>query len=352
MTKQFLRNVEVRIIGTNDTLVLNQGLDTVFEVRKDRSTVPNEAVIGIKNLSTTTKKMIKSGMDIELHVGYDVEKVLLARMTVESVQEDWQPPDSIFKIVCYDGIRYLRDKNITLSFKENVSVRSAIIAIIKQLNINVKTTDVDLNVIMKSGYSHTGKASQALDDVLDYVGAKWGIVNNTLIITKINTQLGQPVLKISPQNGLIQVPQRVETSIVTERLMRVLQPTKAKKSKARKKASKPTPQEAQDFSSLLVKKYRDLLPTTTTKKKKVKRTVGRKTGAVRVKRFKETIVKVKETAEGVDLTMLLRPQLNPFDAIEVNSRGFNGVYIIDEVEHVGGNRTSEFYTKVKAYERK
>ena len=349
MTKQFLRNVEVRIIGENDTLVLNQGLDTVFEVRKDRSTTPNEAYVLIKNLSPNTKKMVKVGRDIELYVGYDIEKVLLARMTIESVQEDWQPPNSLFKIVCYDGIRYLRDKNITLSFKENVSVRSAILGIIKQLNIAVKTTNVDLNVIMKSGYSHTGKASQALDDVLDYVGAKWGIINNTLIITKINTQLGEPVLKISPSNGLIQVPQRIESSIVTERLMRVLKPTKAKKSKARKAKSNPSKQEVDNVSSLIVAKYRDLIPTT--QKKKVKRAVSKKSGAVRVKRFKETIIKVKETAEGVDLTMLLRPQLNPFDAIEVSSRSFNGVYIIDEVEHIGGNRTSEFYTKVKAYER-
>lgn len=343
MTKQFLRNVEVHILSNNDTLVINKDLDVSFQIHKDRSTTPNEATIEIKNLSLNTKKTIKSGMDIELYVGYDTEKVLLARMTVDMVEEDWQPPDSIFKIVCFDGIRYLRDKNITLSFKENATVRSAIVAIVKQLGIAFRTTDVDLSVTMKSGYSHVGKASQALDDVLDYAGAKWGIINNTLIIAKINTQLGKPVLTISPDNGLIQVPQRIETSIVTERLMKVLKPSKPQKKKV------ATAQQTENASALIIAKFRkeNNLPAPNVPIQQK----GKKSGALRTKRFKETVVKLKETAEGVDLTMLLRPQLNPFDAIEVYSRNYNGVYIIDEVQHVGGNRTDEFYTKVKAYER-
>jgi hypothetical protein len=49
--------------------------------------------------------------------------------------------------------------------------------------------------------------------------------------------------------------------------------------------------------------------------------------------------------------MLLRPQLNPFDLIEVESRFVNGLYVIDQIEHVGSNTDGDFITRATVYER-
>jgi hypothetical protein len=283
MTKQFLRNVEVRIIGENDTLVLNQGLDTVFEVRKDRSTTPNEARVAIKNLSDTTRKFIQSNKGLEIYTGYDNELILLAKCDITRRATEWQPPDSITNIEGYDGLFALKNKRVVLGLADGATINQAVQSIAKQMGLKlIANAGIALKTPLKGGYTHTGTASQALDDLVGIVNASWGIVNNTLIFTLRGKALNETkVLTISPQNGLLAQPEVLDDTLVSERV----------------------------------------LP------KQIK-------------------------ATGYQITMLLRPQLNPFDLIEVQSNFVNGLFVVDTVEHLGGNRTGEFITRATIYERK
>ena len=51
----------------------------------------------------------------------------------------------------------------------------------------------------------------------------------------------------------------------------------------------------------------------------------------------------------MEMTMLLRPNINPFDKIRLESRFINGVYVVDKVQHDGANRDGDFTTRVTAY---
>lgn len=282
MTKQFLRNVEVRIIGESDTLVLNQGLDAVFEVRKDRSTVPNECRVAIKNLSDTSRQFIQSNKGLEIYTGYDDELVLLAKCDITRRVTEWQPPDSITNIEALDGLLALKNKRVVLGLADKATVNQAVQSIAKQMGLKLITNaSLELKTPLKGGYTHTGTASQALDDLASTVNASWGIVNNTLIFTVRGKALNQTtVLSISPENGLLAKPEVLDDTIISERIL--------------PKQIKP---------------------------------------------------------KGYQITMLLRPQLNPFDLIEVQSQFVNGLFVVDTVEHQGGNRTSEFITRATIYER-
>jgi hypothetical protein len=282
MTKQFLRNVEVRILGETDTLVLNRDLDVSFEVRKDRSTVPNEAIVSIRNLSEPTRQFIQANKSIELYTGYDTENVLLAKCDVTRRVTQWEPPDSITTIESYDGIYTITNKRVVLSLANGATIKQAIQSIAKQLGLKlILNADIELKTPLKGGYTHTGTAVQALDDLTSSVNASWGIINNTLVFTIRGKALNNTkTLTISPENGLLAQPEVLDDTIISERVLpKRIQP------------------------------------------------------------------------KGYNITMLLRPQLNPFDLIEVQSRFVNGLYVVDTVEHIGGNRTAEFITRATIYER-
>lgn len=282
MTKQFLRAVELKIIGERESLALSQGLDIEFNVRKDRSTAPNEAMVTIKNLGDSSRQFIQANKSLELYAGYDNQPALLAKCDITRRVTQWEPPDSITEIQCLDGFKALKDKRVTLGLADGATVGTAIKSIAKQMGLSLVANDqIAMQTPLKGGYTHAGTASQALDDLASIVDTSWGIVNNTLVFTKRGKAL-TPVktLVISPQNGLLAQPEVLDDTVVSERVL--------------PKQIKP---------------------------------------------------------KGYQLTMLLRPQLNPFDLIEVQSRFVNGLFVVDSVEHQGGNRTADFTTRATVYER-
>lgn len=335
MTLQFNRKIELRIIGATDTLIINKDLDLQFECKKDRSSTPNELIFRALNLSLDSRQFIRANGTIEIYTGYGDALDLLARVDVLKSITTFEPPNSITEITCMDGLKVLRDKEITLSFKAGVTVAHALSRIVAQMGIKSREIDIDLNIPLKSGYTHSGKATDALDDVLGYVKGVWGIVNNVLIITTRGKGVGQPVLKISPQNGLIGQPALTEDTFTYERILHV-DKTKKQRVKQAKQPKRLTKKEAK-------KRGVKYIPP-------LKRKVGKSKPVYKLVTVDvEKIDKEQETVDGVEFEMLLRPNVNPFDRIELESRFVNGIYVVDKVDHTGSTRGGDYLTRITAY---
>lgn len=315
MTLQFNRTIELRIVGKDDTLVVNRGLDIRFSCEKDRSSTPNALTIECLNLSEGTRNFIRANGRIELYTGYGESLDLLARMDVQKSITRYDPPNTITEITCLDGMTALRDKEIKLGFKGKATVAQAVASIVAQMGITSRQIDINLSVPMEAGYTHAGKATEALDDVLGIVKGVWGIVNNVLIITTRGKGIGNVVLTISAQNGLLGQPALTEDTFTYERTLH----------------AKPTGKEAPSTKGGIKYKQGASAP------------VHKSTSTAQ---SKET---VQETVEGVEMTMLLRPNINPFDKIEIESRFINGVYVVDKVQHDGANRDGDYISRVTAY---
>jgi len=282
MSQQFSRKIKIKVFSERETLELNPDLDISFTVRKDRSTSPNELTLSVTNLSDTSRQFIQAGRHLELYGGYSDQLALIAKCDIARRVTQWQPPDSVTEIQCLDGYLALKDKRITLGLADGATVSAALQSTSRQMGLSLISNDeILLRVPLKGGYTHTGTAAQALDDLASIVDASWGIVNNTLVFSSRGKALsGVKVLTISPQNGLLAQPEVLDDTVISERVL--------------PKAIKP---------------------------------------------------------KGYQLTMLLRPQLNPFDLIEVESRFVNGLYVIDQIEHVGSNTDGDFITRATVYER-
>lgn len=331
--KQFNRFCQLNIISSNISTFVNADMDLSFNCKKTRSTVPNDLSIEIKNLSESTRKLLNAnGAKIRLFVGYDTERILLADMDVTRAVTSWQPPESITKIECLDGFNALKNKKIALSFKAGTSVATVVNALVKQLGLPLRPYTINLTKPLKAGYSHTGTAYQALTDLLSEVGATWGIINDTVVIAKYGQGLGTATLLITPQNGLLSLPEEIDTTLTTERVQAKVVADKVKKGvqnakDRRKKQALKSKAVSNSYASIQAKSIPqiqtiEILPTEEAK------------------------------TAGFNLTMLLRPELNPFDLVELKSKFHSGIFVVDEIEHYGGNRIDEFLTIATVYERK
>jgi hypothetical protein len=281
MTKQFNRHIEVRIIGKNDTLLINEELDIEFTCRKDRSTTPNEASVRIKNLGETSRNFIKANNTVEVSTGYEDDRTLVMRMDVSRRVNTWQPPDSITEIIGLDGLIALKDREIKVSLAPKQTVKRGIEIVAKQAGLKIRLVGLTLNMHLFSGYTHSGKLTGALDDLTSIAKATWGIIDNELVIVKRGEGIGTPNFIISPENGLLAQPEVLDEVATTER-----------------------------------------------------------------------VVKKQLEPKGYQITMLMRPNLNPFDKIEIQSRFVNGVFVVDQVEHQGSTRGGEYITRATVYESK
>jgi hypothetical protein len=323
----------LNIISSGISTFVNADMDLSFNCKKTRSTVPNDLSIDIKNLSESTRKLLNAnGAKIRLFVGYDTERILLADMDVTRAVTSWQPPESITKIECLDGFNALKNKKIALSFKAGTSVATVVSALVKQLGLPLRPYTINLTKPLKAGYSHTGTAYQALTDLLSEVGATWGIINDTVVIAKYGQGLGTATLLITPQNGLLSLPEEIDTTLTTERVQTKVVADKVKKGvqnvrDRRKKQTLKTKAVSNSYVSIQAK----TAPTIQTL---------------------EILPTEESKTAGFKLTMLLRPELNPFDLVELKSKFHSGIFVVDEIEHYGGNRIDDFLTIATVYERK
>jgi hypothetical protein len=253
-------------------------------------------------------------------------------MDVTRAVTSWQPPESITKIECLDGFNALKNKKIALSFKAGTSVATVVNALVKQLGLPLRPYTINLTKPLKAGYSHTGTAYQALTDLLSEAGATWGIINDTVVIAKYGQGLGTATLLITPQNGLLSLPEEIDTTLTTERVQAKVVADKVKKgvTNAKDRRKKQTLK-----SKVVSNSYVSIQ--------------ARSTPTIQTLAILPT--EEAKTA-GFKLTMLLRPELNPFDLVELKSKFHSGIFVVDEIEHYGGNRIDDFLTIATVYERK
>lgn len=277
--KQFNRIIRIEAVAPSGLHTVPEDLDISFTCRKTRSSTANELDIEIRNTNPLTRRVLsEDGAYVKISTGYEGKVSMLAQMDVARSSTSLEPPDTITKISCLDGLYPLKNKKVKMSFKKKVTAASVIESIIKQLGVRSRIIGVSLNYKMENGMTHAGPASEVLDDVLRDK-ASWGFVDGVLLITKLGVGTGELAFTISPENGLLASPEELDDAIINER--------------------------------------------------------------VRPKQLK---------SNGYQLTMLMRPELNPYQTIEVKSKNVNGKFVVDMVEHVGSTRGGEFYTRATVYD--
>ena len=184
-----------------------------FDVKKSILSNQNYCRVDIYNLSQATRNRIASDASslVRIRAGYvqNGGLVSIGQGNVSNVIHTLQHPDIITTIYSKDGFNSIIDNNISLSFKENTTLKSVIDAIARDLKLPVKFADYDQNATFKNGYSYLGSIPNALDQLGEQFNFKWSIQNDQLMIIRSGGSNKNKSVSLSAETGLIESPELI-----------------------------------------------------------------------------------------------------------------------------------------------
>lgn len=216
MAEQFDRQVTITI-GVGDAILAISDNKIEFELETSRAGFPNEAKIGIYNLSRTTRQRIKdAGEFIQLEAGYPQNKGIIFKGNLAKVwHERVSKTDIVTRIEAADGLSDFQNAmiNTTLPAGQN-SPKDIVQACAAQFEV---VGVGSLNIL--DGLPGTDRATVLcgnVKDELDKVGRKhdfsWSIQNNELELVK-NGEAIEDVTIVSKETGMIGAPTVTESGV-------------------------------------------------------------------------------------------------------------------------------------------
>lgn len=216
------------VIGTSDTeaLVFDERFRITFTITKTNVSTPTLSTISIYNLSETDRSNMegipdenlkRSGeqippLDMLLYAGYKEASgyELLYNGNITMVNTVYNPPNYLTEIVCGNGLRPLNDTTLQLSFAAGINTNQIITQIAAALKMDIsKASDyLTHNIAFAKGYSYSGLAKQAMDEVTKEAGLKWQVEKGQLIITAIDRASNDVIIELDAKSGLIGIPTR------------------------------------------------------------------------------------------------------------------------------------------------
>lgn len=219
MSRLFDRTASLTITGNGEARTMT-GLRIMFQARKTRGAdTPNYLTAQVFNPAPATRQAaLDTGATMELSAGYGGENILVSRAEIDFAIVDRAPPDIVLDIEGQEGLRKLRETTISISHASGSSVQTVLDEIVGRLGIDVRPIEADLSAALRGGFTHVGKASRALDDLMARVRGSWSIQNGELLILPETGQIepGEAFV-LSPQSGLIASPVPVEEQTSTDR---------------------------------------------------------------------------------------------------------------------------------------
>lgn len=208
--------IDSNILTYSESRLIIKDVRITFQVRKNLSSVTNQASISIWNLKDSTRAFLNAyGDQVILRAGYEEdggERILfIGNSTL--VSHKFNFPDVVTRIEINDGEMQLSQRIIRLSFSNEVQVIKCIqdACNLSGLNIANETKNI-LNALSTEVYqfgdSFHGQLADALTKYCQRLNLKWSIQNAELYVLSIHGNFTSPIIQINSNNGLIGVPER------------------------------------------------------------------------------------------------------------------------------------------------
>jgi len=209
----FNRSIELSVIPKNGTSTIIKNLRITFTVEKTLTESTNKGTIRVWNLSEATRSKIKAKNKVVLRAGYEDEGTAnLFFGDIQIVTNEKDTINRITEIEAFDGKEKIQNTNISLTFGAGTPVQTVFLAIVNAIGLPLANAAVILPGQYAGGFAFVGKVKDALTEILRRSERTWSIQNEQLAIHKENEVLFTSGLVISPETGLIGVPQSVDNT--------------------------------------------------------------------------------------------------------------------------------------------
>jgi hypothetical protein len=216
----FGRIAEIVLFPEGDSaIVIGDDLRFEFTCKKSPSSDANTADISVSNLSQDTRDRLDEqiGTPLILSAGYSEGDGLMNTFfgDVVSVKHRVTPPTVTTVLTVGDGAKALRDSKTSLSFKKNTQVSVVIKELTRGLGKPIKNPEAieEQSNVFLSGYTAIGNNKTLLDQLARNNGFSWSIQNDEIVIVSDSDTPPADILVLSPETGLVGVPERINDSI-------------------------------------------------------------------------------------------------------------------------------------------
>lgn len=273
-----------RVVQTKIGKSIGEGIDVTelrvsFTIDKAIDSTSNSGQISIYNMAENTRNQIRELDDvITISAGYadDAGAKLMFVGDVLKINHKFRAPDIISEIEAGDGAKTLREKRISISFKEGSEVKNVLGDIASKLEVTLRPLPDDITGEYTHGFSFTGAAKDALTKVCEKVDLEWSIQNNELQILKRRTATKVVPKLINYETGLLEAPEKLS-----------------------------------DLKANLIE---------------------------------------DQPKPGYSLRMLLLPDIEPGQTVNIDAGLVSGLYRVDRVTHIGDNEGFDFITTLEVSE--
>lgn len=190
-----------------------------FDTQHHQNSKPDTMELKIYNLSRDTISIFdKKDVLVSLYVGYgDKEPVLLFRGNKTYMETTKSNTEIITRVLVTDGYVSIREGRAQITQPEGTTVEEIIRAVVSKGMPEIKNISMNGEALSRKynkGYSVTGSAKQALDNICSANGLMWNISENvTLNVFPIRGNIKKTAVVITPENGLINTVEKTNQDI-------------------------------------------------------------------------------------------------------------------------------------------
>lgn len=184
-----------------------------FSVQKQELESSNTAKVQVWNLNKQNLATLEAeNCFLLLKAGYGNTLPVILSGTVSHTSTRKDGSDMLTEIEVVDGLMEVRDTWVSMSYAGKVNTKKILDDTAAQMGLTVTYSYNATFSDIPNGFSFVGQAKNALSKACAVSGLEWSIQNGVLQIKKPGDVMNREVYVLSPETGLIEIPERVQIS--------------------------------------------------------------------------------------------------------------------------------------------
>lgn len=184
-----------------------------FTIQRQELESSNAAKIQVWNLNKQHLATLEEkDCHLTLKAGYGSTLPVILSGTVSHSSTKPDGANIMTEIEVVDGLAEIRDTWVSLSYAGKINTKKIIDDLAGQMGVTVTYSYNAEFTDIPNGFSFVGQARHALTKACAVSGLEWSIQNGVLQVKKPGDVMNKEVYVISPETGLISIPERVQIS--------------------------------------------------------------------------------------------------------------------------------------------
>lgn len=208
-----------------------------FSVERTLDRDPNTADIAIYNLSDDSRSAIQrkeylgdvsTASDVQLSAGYINNLLRLFKGGVQQVTHRRDGPDRVTYIEAEDSKAILTGSRVSQTYQGPISLRQVLDNIIQCSGLDKGNVETALNSELRpgagdynfsTGYSFSGKCSDALEELFSMLGLRWSVQSGQILALTDRLTSQAKEITIKEANGMVGSPEVGDEGYVSVRTL-------------------------------------------------------------------------------------------------------------------------------------